>query len=134
MNTDRPRLQLSATQIIASALAAVTATFGASYLGVAGTVIGAAVASVLTVVGNAVYSHSLQRVARMAPPPASYRRSARDASGATQLAGDRAACAGLFVTVLAMVTVSSSSRGAPPATWCAAAPAPGPRCSATSAR
>ncbi len=87
MNTDRPRLQLSATQIIASALAAVTATFGASYLGVAGTVIGAAVASVLTVVGNAVYSHSLQRVARMAPPPASYRpvehetRRRRDAAG-----------------------------------------------------
>ena len=42
-------------------LAAVTATVAASYLGVAGTVIGAAVASVLTVVGNAVYGHSIQR-------------------------------------------------------------------------
>ena len=58
---DRPRIQLSATQVIASALAATTATVAASFLGVAGTVIGAALASVLTVTGNAVYSHSLQR-------------------------------------------------------------------------
>jgi hypothetical protein len=56
---DRP--QLSATQVVASVLAAITATLAASYLGVAGTVIGAAVASVLTVVGNAVYGHSIQR-------------------------------------------------------------------------
>ncbi|MEP7021561.1 MAG: hypothetical protein ABI808_12975 [Pseudonocardiales bacterium] len=55
------RLQLSATQLIASALAAVTATIAASYLGVSGTVIGAAIASVVTVTGNAVYGHSLHR-------------------------------------------------------------------------
>ena len=78
----RTRIQLSATQVIASALAAITATVAASYLGVAGTVIGAAVASVLTVVGNAVYSHSIQRTServrtvvpvagRLAPRPAS---------------------------------------------------------------
>lgn len=77
--TTRP--QLSATQVVASVLAAVTATVAASYLGVAGTVIGAAVASVLTVVGNAVYGHSIQRTgervraavpasARWLPPPA----------------------------------------------------------------
>lgn len=60
--TNRPdRPQLSATQVVASVLAAMTATVAASYLGVAGTVIGAAVASVLTVVGNAVYGHSIQR-------------------------------------------------------------------------
>lgn len=57
----RSRLQLSATQLIASALAAVTATFAASYLGVSGTVIGAAIASVVTVTGNAVYGHSIHR-------------------------------------------------------------------------
>ncbi|HEY8676955.1 MAG TPA: hypothetical protein VIO13_13475 [Candidatus Dormibacteraeota bacterium] len=57
----RPRIQLSATQLIASALAAVTATIAASYLGVSGTVIGAALASVLTVAGNAVYGHSIHR-------------------------------------------------------------------------
>ena len=60
--TERPhRLQLSATQLIASALAAVTATIAASYLGISGTVIGAAIASVITVSGNAVYSHSIRR-------------------------------------------------------------------------
>jgi hypothetical protein len=57
----RPRLQISATQLVASALAAVTTTIAASYLGVSGTVVGAAVASVLTVTGNAVYVHSLNR-------------------------------------------------------------------------
>src|SRR3954453_16825129 len=54
------RFDLSATQVMASALAAITATVAASYLGVSGTVIGAAVASVLTVIGNAVYGHSLR--------------------------------------------------------------------------
>jgi hypothetical protein len=56
-----PRFGLSATQLIATALAAVTATIAASYLGVSGTVIGAAVASVVGAVGNAVYAHSLRR-------------------------------------------------------------------------
>jgi hypothetical protein len=70
----RPRLQLSATQLIASVLAAITATIAASYLGVNGTVIGAGVASLLTVVGNAVYSHSIhktgERVRTVAPSAA----------------------------------------------------------------
>jgi hypothetical protein len=57
----RARLELSATQLIATALAAITATVAASYLGVSGTVIGAAVASVVSAIGNAVYSHSLRR-------------------------------------------------------------------------
>ncbi len=59
--TDKSRPRLSITQVVASALAAITATFAASYFGVSGTVIGAALASVVTVVGNAVYSHSIQR-------------------------------------------------------------------------
>jgi hypothetical protein len=71
-----PRIQLSATQLIASALAAVTATIAASYLGISGTIIGAAIASLVTVTGNAVYSHSIHRtrervrvVARTATQP-----------------------------------------------------------------
>jgi hypothetical protein len=52
---------LSITHILASALAAITATFAASYFGVSGTIIGAALASVVTVVGNTLYSHSIQR-------------------------------------------------------------------------
>jgi hypothetical protein len=45
---------------VATALAAITATIAASYLGVSGTVIGAALASVVSAVGNAVYGHSLR--------------------------------------------------------------------------
>lgn len=58
---DSSRFRISLVQLIASGLAAVTAAVAASYLGVNGTVIGAAVASVLSVAGTAVYSHSLQR-------------------------------------------------------------------------
>jgi hypothetical protein len=57
----RQRLQLSSVQILASALAAVTATIAGSFLGVNGTVIGAGIASVLTVTANAIYAHSLRR-------------------------------------------------------------------------
>jgi hypothetical protein len=60
-STQPHRLELSLVQVLASASAAVTATVAASYLGVAGTVVGAAVASVLTVVGNAIYLTSLHR-------------------------------------------------------------------------
>lgn len=56
-----PRLGLSASQIVATALAAVTATFAASYLGVAGTLIGAAVSSIVSVVGGSIYTRSLDR-------------------------------------------------------------------------
>jgi hypothetical protein len=48
-------------QILAAALAAVTAALLGSTLGVAGTVLGAGVASVVTTVGGEVYLRSLQR-------------------------------------------------------------------------
>jgi hypothetical protein len=56
-----PRFELSATQLFASALAAVTATAAASYFGVTGTVIGAGLASLVSAIGTAVYTHSLRR-------------------------------------------------------------------------
>jgi hypothetical protein len=56
-----PTFGLSVTSLVATGLAAVTATFAASYLGVAGTVIGAAIASVLTSAGKEVYYQSLRR-------------------------------------------------------------------------
>jgi hypothetical protein len=79
----RRRFDLSATQLIASALAAITATVAASYLGVSGTVMGAAVASVMTVVGNAVYGHSLRTTgnrvrATAGRPPRPVRSTAAD--------------------------------------------------------
>lgn len=56
-----PKEPLSLTKVVAGALATVTATAALSYLGVAGTLVGAAVASVVTVVGNHLYSESIQR-------------------------------------------------------------------------
>ncbi len=112
--TERPRIQLSVVQVVASALAAITATVCASYLGIAGTVIGAAVASVLTVVGNAVYSHSLRRVGTVAglatrtgattPAPVARRRGWKTFA---------TACAGVFVGVLAVVTAVEVVAGRP---------------------
>lgn len=47
--------------MLAAALAAATATIAASFLGVTGTVVGAALASVISVTGTALYSHSMRR-------------------------------------------------------------------------
>ena len=53
------RFGLSVVQIVASTAAAVTAAVLGSRLGVAGTITGAALASVVSAVGAAVYGHSL---------------------------------------------------------------------------
>ena len=58
---DTPSLGLSLPQVAGSALAAVTAAVAASWLGVAGTIAGAAVGSVLGTVGSALYAHSLRQ-------------------------------------------------------------------------
>ncbi|MEE6286827.1 hypothetical protein V2J52_04060 [Georgenia sp. MJ173] len=55
--------RLSTLQIVASALAAMTTTALLATLGVAGTIIGAALASVITVLANFVYTASLSRTA-----------------------------------------------------------------------
>lgn len=52
---------LKPAQVVASALAAVTAAFLGSTLGVAGTVVGAGLASVITTVGSEVYLRSLRK-------------------------------------------------------------------------
>ncbi len=54
-------LGLSPVQIGASALAAVTSALAASFFGVAGTLIGAAVGSVVSTVAGAMYAESLRR-------------------------------------------------------------------------
>lgn len=61
MSGEQRKFELSVPQVLGGALAAVTAAVAASYLGVAGTVIGAAVASVATTVGSAIYTHYLKR-------------------------------------------------------------------------
>ena len=55
------RIELSATQVIASMLAAVTGAVAASYAGIGGTVIGVAVMSVASTAGAAFYQHYLGR-------------------------------------------------------------------------
>ncbi|HEY7596343.1 MAG TPA: hypothetical protein VH969_24570 [Actinophytocola sp.] len=57
--TDTDTIRLS--QVLAGALAAVTAAVLGSTMGVAGTVVGAGLASVVTTVGGAVYLRSIQR-------------------------------------------------------------------------
>ena len=58
---DRRDLGLSPAQVLGSALAAVSGAFSASWLGTTGTLIGAAVGSVIATVGAAIYTHSLRR-------------------------------------------------------------------------
>ena len=64
--TEKRSSQVRVTQLLATALAAVTAAFLGSRLGVAGTVTGAGVASVVSTVGTALYQHSLDRTGRAA--------------------------------------------------------------------
>src|SRR4051794_21024983 len=55
------RVQLSAVQVAASALASVSAAVVASLFGVAGTVIGAGLVAVISTTGSAIYSASMKR-------------------------------------------------------------------------
>ena len=55
---------LSGAQVFGSALASATAAFAASSLGVAGTIVGALIGSLILTTASAIYSHSLRRVGR----------------------------------------------------------------------
>jgi hypothetical protein len=59
---------LSPTQLVSGGLATATATVATSYLGVGGTLIGAAFMSVVTTAGAAVYQHYLDRGKRRYVP------------------------------------------------------------------
>jgi hypothetical protein len=58
---DHKRVNLSAIQVIAGSMAAVTSALAASYLGPGGTLVGAAGGSAIATVGGAVYAHYLDR-------------------------------------------------------------------------
>lgn len=58
---EKPRTEVTLTRLVATALAAITAAFLGSRLGMAGTVIGAGVASIVSTVAGALYQHSLDR-------------------------------------------------------------------------
>ena len=55
------KLSISTTQVIASALAAMSVAFLTSWLGTTGTILGAFLGSVIATVGTAAYSWSLHR-------------------------------------------------------------------------
>jgi hypothetical protein len=55
------RIDVTATQAVASMLAALTGAIAASSLGIAGTIIGAAFMSLASTVGSAVYKHYIAR-------------------------------------------------------------------------
>ena len=59
--TDERRLGVSGTQVATSALASISAAFVASLFGVAGTIVGAAVVSVVATVGAAIYGRGIRR-------------------------------------------------------------------------
>ena len=63
MSDQRTKLELSMPQIIGGALAAASAAVASSWLGVAGTVLGAVIVSLVASIGSAIYTHSLKRSA-----------------------------------------------------------------------
>ena len=90
-SSSEPRrfLDLSATQLIAGALAAATAATLGSRLGLAGTIIGAVVASLLTALASAIYAASLRRGREhmRAVVAGNRSRATVDPAGTTRLAG-----------------------------------------------
>ena len=64
--TEKRQGQVKLSQVLATVLAAVTAAFLGSRLGVAGTVTGAGVASLVSTLGTALYQNSLDRTSRAA--------------------------------------------------------------------
>jgi hypothetical protein len=79
------RIDVTGLQVLASVLATVTGAVAASYLGVAGTLIGAAVMSVASTFGSALYKHYLGRTAgrlkEVAPVVAAQRAAERMTAG-----------------------------------------------------
>jgi hypothetical protein len=91
----RPRFELSGIQLAASVLASVTGAILASGLGVAGTIVGTAVAAFASTAGGAVYKHYLARTGerlRAVKPVIVQRARVRTAAG--QPTGPRAAGGG----------------------------------------
>jgi hypothetical protein len=121
----KERLQISMSQVAASSAAAVSAAILCSFFGVAGTVIGTAIASMLATVGSALYVHSLRRTkARLhrlhlagaaAPPITEVIKTARQQGKRLfgqipwRIAGPAAAA--VFALSIAVVTIVEISAG-----------------------
>ncbi len=100
---DQPRLNLSLTQILAGTTAAVIAALLGSRLGVAGTLTGAALASVVSAVGSAIFGHSLLVTRRRLKAATAHVRST-GVGPATSGAAQHPASADAVTVVLPAVT------------------------------
>jgi hypothetical protein len=124
---EKEKIQLSLAQVAASSLAAVSAAIVCSFFGVAGTVIGTAIASVCATVGSALYVHSLRRTkarlrqlhqAGAVSPPLTEvlettRRQWRRWVGQVPWRRVSLGAAGVFVFSIALVTVVELGVGKP---------------------
>lgn len=123
----KEQLHISLSQAAASSAAAVSAAVLCSLFGVAGTIIGTAIASVLATIGTAVYVHSLRRTkvrlrrlhqAGAASPPIAEviktaRQQGRHMFDQISWKAVAAGAAGVFVLTLAIVTAIEVRAGKP---------------------
>jgi hypothetical protein len=121
------KLHISLSQMLASSAAAVSAAVLCSLFGVAGTIIGTAVASLLATIGTAVYVHSLRRTkvrlrrlhqAGAASPPIAEviktaRQQGRHMFDQISWRAVAAGAAGIFVLTIAIVTAIEVRAGKP---------------------
>src|SRR3979411_864198 len=85
-----PKFELSAVQLIAGCLAAITAAVLASFFGVAGTIIGTALGSIVGTGGTAIYTPSIRT-----PRARLHAIRAHEQAGGAPAAGDAPAASGL---------------------------------------
>jgi hypothetical protein len=123
----KERIQISLAQVAASSAAAVSAAVVCSFFGVAGTIIGTAITSMVATVGSALYAHSLRRTksrlrklhqAGAASPPLSEVLKTSQLQGRRWLSqlpwrGIGLGTAVVFVFSIGLVTVVEISAGKP---------------------
>src|SRR3984893_8057983 len=117
MNTttnDPPKFELSFVQLIAGCLAAITAAVIASRLGVAGTLIGTAVASIVAPVGAALYTLSIRKTHSRLQHLRPQQRgpSAEQVRRRPHLRGNWLIVAGAVVAVFILSTAAGTGGGA----------------------
>jgi hypothetical protein len=106
-------LQLSPVQIVASLLATLTGAILASYLGVGGTLVGAAVGSIASTTGTEVYRHYLRRSQERLKAAGDVLRSRQAGTGqhARHAAGQQAGGARLGDAATETLAASRAARG-----------------------
>lgn len=108
----RRRIELSGVQVAASALAAVSSAFLLSELGAAGTVIGAAIASVVATVGSAVYVHLFRRTGEQLRDVRAAKGTEREPSRTrTWLVRSAVAAVAVFVLAMGAITLVEAGMG-----------------------